>query len=78
LEFDDNDVDYERDVEIVVFVRVGNMFVGDCEGIVGNVEGGGVLGVVGVEGGGVLRGGGAVEQLKQPVWSASLVRKVVL
>jgi hypothetical protein len=35
LEFDDNDVDCERDVEIVVFVRVGDVFdESDCEGVV--------------------------------------------
>jgi hypothetical protein len=31
LEFDDNDVDCERDAEIVVFVRVGDVFAEiDC------------------------------------------------
>jgi hypothetical protein len=34
LEFDDNDVDCERDDEIVVFVRVGDVFdESDCEGV---------------------------------------------
>jgi hypothetical protein len=32
LKFDDNDVDCERDVETVVFVRVGDLFdEKDCE-----------------------------------------------
>jgi hypothetical protein len=35
LKFDDNDVDCERDDEIVMFVRVGDVFdERDCEGVV--------------------------------------------